>query len=240
MAHKKASSRKKPVSQKRVAVVLASLVGTLTLSAALLLMLEGGAVGNSAASGPPMGAAVLGAQLDPAVPLQRDAWKHIIIYESGDMAGSAASLADGRLNGDNDVRSSTVRPKANFHFVIDSAQSRRDGGMDGELEVGTTWLNQEAGAPYAGWPDARYYSVSSYTNAVGVCLVGDLNREPISEAQHRSLVQVVRELQIRLNIPKECVRFQWELEPNLGHVSAGQKAYAEAFRASLERAFLSQ
>ena len=39
--------RKKPVSQKRVAVVLASLVGTMTVSAAVLLLMEGGALGTA-------------------------------------------------------------------------------------------------------------------------------------------------------------------------------------------------
>jgi hypothetical protein len=231
MADKKPSSRKKPVSQKRVAVVLASLVGTLTFSAGILLLMEGGAVATPA-SGLAYQQASLAAQLTPTASLRQGAWNYIIIYESGDTAGSAASLADGRLNGESDAPN-TVRPKANFHFVIDSIRSGRD-AVDGQLEVGQSWLNQEVGAPYAGWPDVRYHQVSPYNNAVGVCLIGDLGREPISDAQHRNLVHVVQELQNRLDIPKEHVLFQWELEPNLKRMNSGQKAYAEAFRSSLE------
>ena len=74
MADKKASNKKKPVSQKRVAVVLASLVGTLTFSAGVLLLMEGpaGGVGN-----PAMGAAYqstpVAAQIEPATPLRQSA-----------------------------------------------------------------------------------------------------------------------------------------------------------------------
>jgi hypothetical protein len=227
MADKKPSSRKKPVSQKRVAVVLASLVGTLTMSAAVLLLMEDRAVGTQT---PAPGFAY---QVDPAVALRHGAWNYIIIYESGDLAGSAASLADGRVYGEPSLPSNTVRPKANFHFVIDSARSR-NGGADGEIEVGTTWLKQEVGAPYAGWPDVRYHQVSPYNNAVGVCLVANLSREPISATQNRSLTQVVRELQNRLNIPRDRVLFQWELEPNTRRMTQLQKDFAASFRTNLE------
>ena len=220
------------MSQKRVAVVLASLVGTLTFSAGVLLLMEGGAVGSPVA-GKAADAEHFGRSFSRPVPLRPAAWNYIIIYESGDLAGSAASLADGQVNGETEFPHNVVRPKADFHFVIDSARSRRDAAMDGELEVGTAWLNQEPGAPYAGWPDVRYHLVSPYNNAVGVCLIANLSREPISDLQNRSLVQVVRELQHRLNIPREGIKFQWELEPNLAHANAHQKAYAESFRAGL-------
>jgi hypothetical protein len=231
MADKKPSSRKKPVSQKRVAVVLASLVGTLTFSAGILLLMEGGAVATPA-SALAYQQGSIAVQVEPTTPLRTGAWNYIIIYESGDSAGSAASLADGRFNGESET-TRTVRPKANFHFVIDSARSGRD-AVDGQLEVGNAWLNQEVGAPYAGWPDVRYHQVSPYNNAVGVCLIGNLGREPISDAQHQNLLHVVHELQTRLNVPRERILFQWELEPNLKRVNSGQKAYAESFRASLE------
>jgi hypothetical protein len=234
MADKKASSRKKPVSQKRVAVVLASLVGTLTFSAGVLLLMEGPAGGvGSPAMGAAYQATPVTAQVEPATPLRQGDWNYIIVYESGDLAGSAASLAEGRVYGEPNLPSSTVRPKANFHFVIDSARSRRD-AVDGELEVGTTWQKQEPGAPYAGWPDVRYHHVSPYNNAVGVCFIGNLAREPISETQNRSLIQVVRELQNRLNIPKDRVLFQWELEPNVRHMTALQRDFAASFRTNLE------
>jgi hypothetical protein len=223
MADKSSSNRKKPVSQKRVAVVLASLVGTMTISAAALLIMEGVAPGTSV----PVMATTNESLLLPAnIALRSEPWRFIIIYDSADVAASADSLADGSFAGG--TSPSTVRPKANFHFVIDSPES----GMDGRLEVGTSWQNQSLGAPYARWPDPRSYSFTPYTNAVGVCLAADLNRKPISEAQHLTLTRLVRELQKQSSIPADQVKFQWEIGPD-ARPSAVQQAYAERFRDGL-------
>ena len=233
MADKVRAGRKRPVSQKRVAVVLASLVGTLTLSAGTLLLLENGP--SAMGTGPTMAAfqsPTLAGQLEPSVPLQRGAWNYIIIYQSGELSGSSDSLADGLVAGGTESTPTTVRPKANFHFVVDNARSRR-GVSDGELETGEVWRSQVAGAPYAGWPDYRYHPSSAYKNAVGICFIGDVNREPVSEAQHKTLIQLVRELQSQLNIPAEQVLFQWDLGPNAGKATAAQQAYAQQIRASL-------
>ena len=232
----KAPSRsgKRPVSQKRVAVVLASLVGTMTVSAAALLMMEGGALGTS-----PLGAAVTtetSIRAKVQTPrLKSEAWNYIIIYESGDLSASADSLADGLQAGGNSspstMRPPPPAPRANFHFVITRSGHGR---MDGELEAGTSWSDQVAGAPYASWPDPRSYTFTPYNQAVGVCLAADLDREPISQAQHHTLLQVVRELQHTLNIPSDRVLFQWDPALKAMHASAAQQAYARSFRAELE------
>jgi hypothetical protein len=225
--------RKKPVSQKRVAVVLASLIGTLTVSCGVLLLMENHPLPGS----PQMMAATQqnwSAIATPNVTLQSDRWNYIIIYESGDMAASAASLAQGRVNeGGRSENINSARPAAQFHFVVDSADSRR-GANDGELEIGSAWLEQVAGAPYAGWPDSRYYNFSQYKNAVGVCISADLNRTAISEQQTQTLLQLTTELQRRLNIPSQQVLFQWELVPNAARATPTQKEYAERFRQMLD------
>jgi hypothetical protein len=222
MADKSSSKRKKPVSQKRVAVVLASLVGTMTVAAAALLAMEGAAPGNSL----PMMAVKQSPILTP-VTLRSEAWRFIIIYDSADVAASAETLSEGRLAGGTGP---SVRPRANFHFVIDGADSGT--GMDGNLEVGTSWYNQNAGAPYARWPESRSNSFTPYTNAIGVCLAADLNRKPVSEPQHEKLLHLVRELQQLSSIPADQVKFQWEIGPD-AHPSAAQKAYADRFRQGL-------
>jgi hypothetical protein len=211
------------VSQKRVAMVLATLVGAMTVGAGMLLILEGGALGTVvpgwAISGP-----ALSAMVEPAAPLRGSSWHFIIIYNSGDEAAGAASLAEGRLTGGSSA--TTVRPKANFHFVIDGASS---GTMDGALEVGTSWQQQATGAPDATWPEPRSYSYGAYNDAVGICVVGGSHARP-SEAQHQTLRQLVHELQRRC--PNAQVAFQWELDGD-AHSTAEEKAYAESFRASL-------
>jgi hypothetical protein len=234
MADKTRSTRKKPVSQKRVATVLASLVGTLTLSAGVLLMLEGGGATTPLAAA--FATQSIEAQMATQAPLQSSAWEYIIVYESGDLAGCSASLVDGRVTGGAELPSRSVRPKANFHFVIDGAHSG-PGTADGLLEVGTSWRQQDLQDPYAapnaGWPDPRYHQ-KFYTNAVSVCLISDLNRAPVSAAQHQKLVQVLHELQQRLNIPKSHIYFQWELGPNASSASLPQKSYADSVRSILE------
>jgi len=228
MADKSSSKRKKkPVSQKRVAVVLASLVGTMTISAAVLLMLEGGALGTAMGTPlPVMAAANSKSIIVPNTPLRPNAWRFIIIYESGDLTASADSLADGRFTGG--PSPSIVRPKANFHFVIDSAES----GMDGGQQAGTSWENQTAGAPFARWPEPRSNSFTPYTNAIGICLTADLRRKPISPAQQLSLLNLVRDLQAQSNIPPEQVKFQWEIGPDPQPTPA-QLDFARKFRESL-------
>lgn len=233
MAHNPTSSstRKKTVSQKRVAIVLASLVGTMTLSAGMLLFLENGPLGAT-----PFQAAAV----DPAsvmrttTPLQTSAWDYIIVYESGDSAGCAASFADGRVKGVGTYATNAGRQKANFHFVVDNAESK-PGALEGELEVGSSWLNQGMGAPHAGWPDPSNHTYTSYKNAIGICVVGDLHQKPFSDAQNRSVVQLIRELQQQLRIPKDKIRFQWELPPHdAPHATQAQKDSAESIRQALD------
>ena len=218
-------SRKKPVSQKRVALVLASLVGTMTISAGGLLLMEGGTpaagVPGMAVESPGWAAFLTGS------PLQAARWNYIIVYESGDMTASAASLADGLFGGS----PSTVRPKANFHFVIDSAYSGT-GTVDGGLEVGTSWQIQDHGA-FAGWPDSRSHTFSPYNDAVGICLAADLNRKPVSDAQQQQLLSLVRQLQQRLSIPADRVLFQWDRPLSAIPATPARQAFSKAFRSQL-------
>jgi hypothetical protein len=217
--------RKKPVSQKRVAVVLASLIGTMTVSAALLLVMQNSTLGT-AMPGMAITPSSVAAAVDLGRPLRSKGWNFIIIYESGDLAARADSLADGHLPGGSSP--SSVRPKANFHFVIDSAQS---GTMDGLPETGTSWKKQDLGA-YAGWPDSRTHSISLYADAVGICVAADLDRGPISEVQTQTLLHLVQELQARCRIPREHVLFQWELNADIRPTPA-RKAFAQLIRGVL-------
>ncbi len=223
-------SRKRPVSQMRVAVVLASLVGTMTIGAGTLLLLEGGALGTNVPGAMVVANDHLVAQVEPSRPLQTRAWNYIIIYESADVAASASSLSEGLESGGNPHNS--VRPKAKFHFVIDSAQSGE--GCDGKLEVGASWQLQEAGAPKASWPDPRSYLYTPYTNAIGICLAADLNRTPLSDAQTQKLVQLVQLLQRRYNIHKEGVLFQWDRRLDARPMSRTQQGFDQNFHSQLD------
>src|SRR5690349_11102333 len=84
MADKSTPVRKRPVSQKRVAVVLASLVGTMTISAGVLLLMEGGALGTNVPGAYVAQSSQIAPQIAASANLQAKAWNYIIIYDSAD------------------------------------------------------------------------------------------------------------------------------------------------------------
>ena len=235
----RASKRKPQVSQKRVMTVLASLVATMTLSAAALLVLEDG----SATSALPMPAAAISSTdmrslLQPGPALQRAPWDYIIIYDSGDAAASAATLAEGSTQGEDPHAGQALRLPAPFHFVIDSARST-PGALDGELEVTSRWKSQEYGTPHLGWPDTRYYHLypkyqQGISRAIAVCLIGDVTRGSVSTAQRQTLIELLRELTSEAQIRPENIIFQWELVPNSDHATPAQKAFAVQIRRALD------
>lgn len=74
-----------------------------------------------------------------------------------------------------------------YHFVIGNGT---DSG-DGEIEVGWRWKRQEqVNRPYD----------------IQICLVGDFNRETLSNAQFDALVKLIKVLRKQYNIPLENIR----------------------------------
>ena len=74
-----------------------------------------------------------------------------------------------------------------YHFVIGNGK----GSGDGEVEVGWRWTKQR----YV----ERPYDVQ-------ICLVGDYNREYVSSAQYRVLLNLIRVLRKRYGIPVRGIR----------------------------------
>ncbi len=221
------------MSQKRVAIVLASLIGVLTLSAGMLLVMENTVAGADAA---PVALAVSDGTVRslverPGAQLQAGRWKFIIIYESGDMAGSAASLAEGLTQGG--PAAPTRRIPANFHFVVGNGAGRQV--SDGAIEVGECWRKQMDGCAVIGWPlNIRNDKADTYKNAVGVCAIGSVSRAPLTDRQMNSMEQLVHELRMQCSIPARGVIFSWELAPNDRYATPAQKAFAEKFRQSMD------
>lgn len=216
--------KKKPVSHKRVLIVLCCLVATLTLSATFLLALErASGVGGT---GPAMLSQTSGrAGVD--VQLRDKPWDFIIVYESGNVTGNAVDLAEGRFKGGNGTESA-IRPGANFHFVVDTIRS----ASGGNVVKGSAWLSQKTGAPNVGWP-VNCNNTNVYTNAVGVCFVGDVIKAKAT-AQSQELVNLIREIQSLTGIPSDRVMFQWEpLEKGSPAPTRAQQAFADEFRKAL-------
>src|SRR5258708_102265 len=94
-----AAGKKKTVNQKNVAIMLASLVGTMTASAILLLGMENGPITGAVPSMAGKSEQSIASLVEPKVSLQAQAWNYIIIYQSGDAGGSSASLTAGHQVG---------------------------------------------------------------------------------------------------------------------------------------------
>ena len=236
-SNSKTSSRKVPsaVNHRRVFTVLSSLVATLALTAGLLLLLEGQPITSA---GPYMMNLSNSTQnwnsvIRAASPLRNGRWNYIIVYQSGGLSGNATELSEGKDVG------GTIKPQhagnmtqgANFHFVVDNARNGL-GNPDGYVQRGLAWQEQLSTAPYFSWPYLTPHHYSAYANAVGVCIIGDINRKGYSSRQIRSTVSLIKALERRLNIPNSCVKLQWEIR---GQPTARERAFGREFHHLLRR-----
>lgn len=73
-----------------------------------------------------------------------------------------------------------------YHFVIGNGTST----ADGEIEIGSRWLRQLQGG----------HVHSDYLNhiALGICFVGDFNRDQVSVKQKEALVELLDYLRKRV------------------------------------------
>lgn len=178
-------------SQRRTVIVLTSLLAAMTFSAGLLLALEPSPIAPSSS------AKLLSTQStsDPRKELfdtsAQLGWQGIVIHDTGSLQGSLTSL--------NKVHEKLGMGGLGYHFVIDNGQ----GAPDGLIEVGFRWKNQLIGAHSKG-QHADWFNRS----AIGVCFVGDTDRQAPTAKQARELLWLVRELQNKYNIPADRVYIQ--------------------------------
>ncbi len=112
--------------------------------------------------------------------VKRGRWKYIIIHNSGTRQGNARIF---------DLYHRRVRKMQNglaYHFVIGNGSS----SGNGEIEIGQRWIKQINGGHVA----------SNYLNdiAIGICLVGDLNRDQPTQAQLAALDELCTYLRARV------------------------------------------
>ncbi len=112
-------------------------------------------------------------------PVQRSRWKFIIVHNSGTRQGNARAF---------DYYHRHVRRMQNglaYHFVVGNGTS----SGNGEVEVGDRWRRQINGG----------HVHSDYLNniSLGICLVGDFNRDRPSRAQLEATEELIRYLRER-------------------------------------------
>lgn len=119
------------------------------------------------------------AEIDRAPVLSRR-WRYIVVHNSGTRQGNAKAFEYYHLH---------VRKMPNglaYHFVIGNGTSTGDG----EVEIGNRWKRQINGG----------HVHSDYLNniALGICLVGDFNRDAPTKKQLEACEELIRYLRQRV------------------------------------------
>jgi hypothetical protein len=110
----------------------------------------------------------------------RNRWKYIIVHNSGTRQGNARIF---------DYYHRYVRRMPNglaYHFVIGNGTS----SGNGQIEIGNRWARQLNGG----------HVHSDYLNyiSIGICLVGDFNRDLPTKAEYEALDELIRYLRRRV------------------------------------------
>ena len=110
----------------------------------------------------------------------RGRWRYLVVHNSGTRQGNARAF---------DYYHKHVRKMQNglaYHFVIGNGTS----SGDGEIEIGNRWVRQINGG----------HVHSDYLNniALGICLVGDFNRQVPTRSELESLEELIRYLRNRV------------------------------------------
>jgi len=126
--------------------------------------------------------------------IRKGRWKYIIIHNSGTRQGNAKIFHRYHKN---------VRKMQNglaYQFVIGNGSS----SGNGEIEIGSRWTRQINGGHVA----------SDYLNdiSIGICLVGDLNRDKPNKEQLEALEELVDYLKKRLRT-KVVVKGHKQINP---------------------------
>jgi hypothetical protein len=126
-----------------------------------------------------------------AVPIDVNRWSGIVIHDSGTLGGTVDELAAAheqlKIDG------------LGYHFVIDCGEGRDDGQV--EIRVGRRWLEQSDGQFVNGKDRAQWRQ----PGVIGVCVIGDTDRQAMTGEQQRQLVWLVRQLQSRIGIDDDGV-----------------------------------
>jgi hypothetical protein len=110
----------------------------------------------------------------------RNRWKYIIVHNSGTRQGNARIF---------DYYHRHIRKMPNglaYHFVIGNGTS----SGNGQIEIGNRWDRQLNGG----------HVHSDYLNyiSIGICLVGDFNRDLPTKAEYEALDELIRYLRRRV------------------------------------------
>jgi len=190
-------------------IVFSTLICVLTLTSALLLALAPAPLASESAT-TSLFAISAPNSMDVIFQTKKTCetgrWKYIFVHHSKTLSGNAVSLdPDG---------------KAADHFVIGNG----DGAVDGEIQIGRRWDNQQSPAVPAG-------ATSIDPSCISICLVGDFDRTRPTPTQIRRLTQLVTTLQAKFQIADSEVSVV--TQPKAGGAGIGRYFPAAAFKEQL-------
>jgi hypothetical protein len=168
---------------RRKFVVFVSLVGLLSLTSVMLLVLAPAPLtaGTAASLFALDDGRSMDAVFNTGVPVAKQRWTSIFIHHSRTPSGNADTLArrDGGLPD---------------HFVIGNGS----GCIDGEVQVGQRWSSQQTAGQVPG-------TQSVAPDCISICVVGDFDRSGPTATQRLRLTQLVTTLQGRLGVGADRV-----------------------------------
>ncbi len=132
-------------------------------------------------------------------PVKERDWRHLVIHHTATETGSVEMIHKLHLQ----RKDSSGKPwmGIGYHFVIGNGH----GMDDGQIEATFRWNDQIHGA-HAG--NQQYNQ-----QGIGICLVGNFEKQPPSEKQLESLAQLIESLSKRYNIPKDEIIGHRDVKP---------------------------
>ena len=198
-----------------------------SMTAAALLCRAAMPSGNAAAgAGSPTDAAALEAVLWPKPMLAERPWRYIVIHHSATPGATLEAI-------DKAHRDRNFENGAGYHFLINNGRSAGTG--DGEIVATPRWIEQLDGAHchVADHPEFN-------TEGIGICLVGNFDRQPPTAAQMTSLEILVLALSRRYEIPLDRIVGHGELKNTQcpGRLFPMEKFLMDLREASIDRQLL--
>jgi len=110
-------------------------------------------------------------------------WRYIIVHHSATGSGNALSVHNAHIHKGWDRG-------AGYHFVIDRGASNK---RDGQIEMTPRWIKQQDGA--------HCKASGMNEKGIGVCLIGNFDKQHVTHRQFESLLELVNKLRRYYHIP---------------------------------------
>jgi LysM repeat protein len=143
-------------------------------------------------------------------------WEHIVIHHSGTSLGSGKNI-DRYHREERHMENGLA-----YHFVIGNG----NGMKDGEIYIGGRWKKQIEGGHLA------VHSLN--LNSIGICLIGNFEKERPSARQLNSLEALIRYLQKATGLSTDAVTTHKLIHPK-HTLCPGRRFPAEAFNVRLKK-----